>query len=222
MLLYIKAFISPCLSHNLPGRSWWSGLVTLCSIRRLQSPITIRFIESINAFTEKASFLRRMKIQTVQSVNGDKKLWRSLTRPWRLWGRAPSRWPCSRWGHSLSLQIFAHFSSQDMPYHVRPDAVFPNNWISVHHSGEVILYPMATPNRWEAASDWLVRMMYDGLWLVRRLERRQDLIQWLKDNFEDHKVIDLMRYEDEGKYLEGTGSIVFDYQGEAGKYITAA
>ena len=99
-----------------------------------------------------------------------------------------------------------------MPYHVRPDAVFPNNWISVHHSGEVILYPMATPNRWEAASDWLF-VMNDGLSLVRRLERRQDLIQWLKDNFEDHKIIDLMQYEEEGKFLEGTGSIVFDYQG---------
>ena len=55
--------------------------------------------------------------------------------------------------------------------------------------------------------------MNDGLSLVRRLERRQDLIQWLKDNFEDHTIIDLMRYEDEGKFLEGTGSIVFDYQG---------
>ena len=42
----------------------------------------------------------------------------------------------------------------------------------------------------------------NGLSLVRRLERRQDLIQWLKDNFEDHKIIDLMRYEDEGKFLE--------------------
>ena len=63
-----------------------------------------------------------------------------------------------------------------------------------------------------AASDWLL-VMNDGLSLVRRLERRQDLIQWLKDNFEDHKIIDLMQYEEEGKFLEGTGSIVFDYQG---------
>ena len=117
---------------------------------------------------------------------------------------------------SNHCRYFANFSSQDMPYHVRPDAVFPNNWISVHHSGEVILYPMATPNRWEACPDWSM-LMCDGLWLVRRLERRQDLIQWLKDNFEDHKVIDLMRYEDEGKFLEGTGSIVFDYQGEDNK-----
>ena len=51
--------------------------------------------------------------------------------------------------------------------------------------------------------------------ITRRLERRQDLIQWLKDNFEDHKIIDLMQYENEGKFLEGTGSIVFDYQGKA-------
>ena len=39
---------------------------------------------------------------------------------------------------------------QDMPYHVRPDAVFLNNWVSIHHSGEVVLYPMATPNRYKA------------------------------------------------------------------------
>ena len=46
-----------------------------------------------------------MKIQTVQTISGDRRPWRSLTRPWRPWGRAPSRWPCSRWGHSLSLKI---------------------------------------------------------------------------------------------------------------------
>ena len=49
---------------------------------------------------------------------------------------------------------------QDTVYHVKPDAIFPNNWISVHHSGEIVLYPMATANR--------------------RLERRMDLISWLE------------------------------------------
>ena len=49
---------------------------------------------------------------------------------------------------------------QDTVYHVKPDAIFPNNWISVHNSGEIVLYPMATANR--------------------RLERRMDLISWLE------------------------------------------
>ena len=49
---------------------------------------------------------------------------------------------------------------QDTVYHVKPDAIFPNNWISVHHSGDIVLYPMATANR--------------------RLERRMDLISWIE------------------------------------------
>ena len=58
----------------------------------------------ITSFQKILSTLR-MKIQTVQTISGDRRPWRSLTRPWRPWGRTPSRWPCSRWGHSLSLQI---------------------------------------------------------------------------------------------------------------------
>jgi len=81
---------------------------------------------------------------------------------------------------------------QDTPYFIKPDAIFPNNWISVHQTGEVILYPMATSNR--------------------RLERRQDLIQWFIDNFKINKIIDLTEHENDDNFLEGTGSIVFDYQ----------
>jgi len=83
---------------------------------------------------------------------------------------------------------------QDSPYFVKPDAVFPNNWISIHKTGELVLYPMATSNR--------------------RLERRQDIIQWFKDNFKVKKMVDLTNFEAEDKYLEGTGSIVFDYEGK--------
>jgi len=82
---------------------------------------------------------------------------------------------------------------QDTPYFIKPDAIFPNNWISIHETGEVVLYPMATSNR--------------------RLERRQDLIQWFLDNFKISKVIDLTEHENDDNFLEGTGSIVFDYQG---------
>jgi len=71
------------------------------------------------------------------------------------------------------------------------DSIFPNNWISCHETGEVVLFPMATPNR--------------------RLERRDDVVLWLKENFKVTRVLDLSKYEEVGEYLEGTGSIVFDH-----------
>lgn len=71
-----------------------------------------------------------------------------------------------------------------------PDAVFPNNWISTHEDGKIVLYPMHAPNR--------------------RLERRVDIIDWLASLYPAVEVIDLSEYELEGKYLEGTGSMIFD------------
>ena len=73
----------------------------------------------------------------------------------------------------------------------KPDAVFPNNWVSLHADGTMVLYPMCAPNR--------------------RLERRQDIIDSLKKKFKINKTIDLSVYEKENKFLEGTGSIVFDH-----------
>ncbi len=75
-----------------------------------------------------------------------------------------------------------------------PDAIFPNNWISFHPSGEVILYPMMAENR--------------------RLERRNDIIAEIEKEFEIASIYDLSFYEKENKYLEGTGSIIFDYKNE--------
>ncbi len=73
-----------------------------------------------------------------------------------------------------------------------PDSIFPNNWISLHNSGggTVCLYPMQAPNR--------------------RLERRPDVIELLKNRFEISQIIDLTSYENESRFLEGTGSMVFD------------
>lgn len=71
-----------------------------------------------------------------------------------------------------------------------PDAVFPNNWISLHQSGKVVLYPMMAPNR--------------------RKERRPDIIDSLREKFHVEDIIDLTHFENEGKYLEGTGSMVLD------------
>ena len=71
-----------------------------------------------------------------------------------------------------------------------PDSIFPNNWVSFHASGTVVLYPMQAENR--------------------RLERRQDIIDDLAKRFHIARIIDLTHFEQEGKFLEGTGSLVLD------------
>ncbi|MEE1943958.1 arginine deiminase-related protein [Pedobacter sp. KR3-3] len=71
-----------------------------------------------------------------------------------------------------------------------PDSIFPNNWISFHHNGEVILYPMFSVNR--------------------RAERRSDIIESLGKTFGISKITDLSTYENSDQFLEGTGSLVLD------------
>jgi hypothetical protein len=73
----------------------------------------------------------------------------------------------------------------------KPDAVFPNNWISTHHDGRIALFPM-----------------YSNL---RRSERRQDIVQELRKHYRVTEVINYSAFEDEGCYLEGTGSLVLDH-----------
>jgi len=73
-----------------------------------------------------------------------------------------------------------------------PDAVFPNNWVSFHHDGTVVLYPMLAPSR--------------------RPERRRDIIEKLEaSGFRISRVIDLTHHENKEGFLEGTGSVVFDH-----------
>jgi len=81
---------------------------------------------------------------------------------------------------------------EDTPWPVKPDAIFPNNWVSFHHDGTVVLYPMLAPNR--------------------RLERRDELIDAVRraGPYRITRTIDLSGHEREGKYLEGTGSLVLD------------
>jgi hypothetical protein len=73
---------------------------------------------------------------------------------------------------------------------IKPDAVFPNNWISFHENGTVITYPMFAPNR--------------------RMERRDEIIHQLENYFRISNRYSLEFYEEEGLFLEGTGSMVFD------------
>ena len=78
----------------------------------------------------------------------------------------------------------------DTPQPYTPDSIFPNNWVSFHADGSIFLYPMQAENR--------------------RLERREDIINQLEGNFAVKHVIDISRYEQEDKFLEGTGSMVLD------------
>jgi len=71
-----------------------------------------------------------------------------------------------------------------------PDSIFPNNWFSTHPDGILVLYPMFAPNR--------------------RAERKQVFIDAIKKNFDCKKTVDLTKWENEGKFLEGTGSMVLD------------
>jgi len=73
----------------------------------------------------------------------------------------------------------------------KPDAVFPNNWMSTHHDGRIALFPMYSP--------------------LRRRERRQDIVEELCKHYLVTDVIDYSAFEDEGCCLEGTGSLVFDH-----------
>ena len=73
-----------------------------------------------------------------------------------------------------------------------PDSIFPNNWVSFHADGTVNLFPMFAENR--------------------RVERRQDIIEQIKnEGFEVKSVEDYSHFENEGIFLEGTGSIIFDH-----------
>jgi len=88
---------------------------------------------------------------------------------------------------ALGVDVTVYDDSPD-PY--TPDSIFPNNWVSFHASGTVVLYPMQAENR--------------------RPERRPDIINDLAERFHVAKIVDLTHYEQEGKFLEGTGSMVLD------------
>lgn len=71
-----------------------------------------------------------------------------------------------------------------------PDSIYPNNWISTHQDGRVITYPMFAENR--------------------RLERRDDVIDKLIESYIVSEVLRLDNWENEGHFLESTGSLVLD------------
>ena len=89
--------------------------------------------------------------------------------------------------HGIEVMQF-----DDTPEPHTPDACFPNNWISCHADGTIVLYPMMAPNR--------------------RLEYRQDIVDHLRtlEPYKDGRILDLRHHAEEGRFLEGTGSLVLD------------
>ena len=91
--------------------------------------------------------------------------------------------------HAINVIAVEDTALQDTP-----DSIFPNNWISFHDDGTVVTYPMWAPNR--------------------RLERREDIVALLQreHGFTVTRKIDYSHFEQEEKFLEGTGSVVLDRQ----------
>ncbi len=79
---------------------------------------------------------------------------------------------------------------QDTKKPPKPDAIFPNNWISFHENGAVITYPMFAPNR--------------------RIERRESIVEDLSEKFDVKRRYTFEHYEEDEMFLEGTGSMLFD------------
>ncbi|MDG1794358.1 MAG: arginine deiminase-related protein [Flavobacteriaceae bacterium] len=76
-----------------------------------------------------------------------------------------------------------------------PDSIFPNNWISFHKNGTIGLYPMFAKNR--------------------RVERKASIIEAVEaEGFKIETVVDYTAAEDDGYYLEGTGSILLDRENQ--------
>ena len=74
---------------------------------------------------------------------------------------------------------------------VKPSAIFPNNWLIASPEGIISIFPMYAPNR--------------------RAEKREDIIKILAEKFRVKDVKDWSEFEVEGKFLEGTGSMVIDH-----------
>ena len=84
--------------------------------------------------------------------------------------------------------------AQDTKTPVKPDAVFPNNWVTFHEDGTTILYPMFAT--------------------ARRKERRDPILKAIQKTFEITKQVHLEHYEGVNQFLEGTGSMILDRKHE--------
>lgn len=80
---------------------------------------------------------------------------------------------------------------EDTPEPAKPSAIFPNNWLSTSPNGTLFVYPIFAPNR--------------------RAEKRNDILKFVEEKFIVKDIQDWSEFEVEGKFLEGTGSMIFDH-----------
>ena len=106
---------------------------------------------------------------------------------------AQARAEFERLAQALSSEGIDVCALDDTTQPAKPDAVFPNNWLSFHDDGTLVLYPMQS--------------------VSRRLERRPEVIDAVvkRLNFKVSHLIDLTHHERQGRFLEGTGSLVLDH-----------
>jgi hypothetical protein len=106
--------------------------------------------------------------------------------------------------HALAGEGIEVCVAQDSAQPPKPDAVFPNNWVSFHADGTLVVYPMAHASR--------------------RPERRQEVIDLVigRTGFRVRHFLDLSWYEGQGRYLEGTGSLVLDHVNRVAYACTSA
>jgi len=90
-------------------------------------------------------------------------------------------------GHGIHVIVI-----EDTAEPPKPDAIFPNNWLVAAPRGLVSVFPMFAPNR--------------------RPEKREDILEWLSREFVVKDFQDWSEYEVEGRFLEGTGSMVMDHE----------
>lgn len=91
--------------------------------------------------------------------------------------------------HKISVTVF-----RDSEIPVKPDAIFPNNWLATMPDGQLIIFPMEASNR--------------------RIERSESIIHFFKENYFVRSFLDLSENENQQKFLEGTGSIIMDHANE--------
>ena len=106
---------------------------------------------------------------------------------------AEARAEFERLAQALSSEGISVCAVDDTTQPAKPDAVFPNNWLSFHDDGTLVLYPMQSASR--------------------RPERRPEVIDAAvkRLNFKVSHLIDLTHHERQGRFLEGTGSLVLDH-----------
>jgi hypothetical protein len=86
------------------------------------------------------------------------------------------------------IEVHVYQDSEDPQ---KPDAIFPNNWLGMHQGGVRVYYPMEAINR--------------------RIENNEKVRAFLDFTIPAKKIIDFSHHEERGEFLEGTGSMIFDY-----------